>query len=236
MKSETILFLGAGLTAALGIPTTIAQDKILGRFFFSESAEQFASSSDIWPLDQQDAKRLFQLRALKTSDFDIPGLCCYVNNFFTKESYSVMAMYNLLDMQISMGQAYSVIDEAGNPKLIRPEEIVCYRRGMLVLLQALFSICQQKALNHDKVGEYIHFFRKIAEMILRDKLDQIQQGIDLTSDNFIFSKLSYVSTNWDVLFLWFMFQAHKALNDENRNHIAVSGKNLKLKIFNDFAI
>ena len=172
--------------------------------------------------------------------FDMCGLKMYINNFFSECSFRMIDLYNLLDSQISAGQSFRIYDENNCTTICSADDALRYRRAMLVLLQSVFTIYLKKSTCNPEIERYKLFFRKLAEIVLREKMDQLNgfchgDKDGLKGDDFIFSEIAYISLNWDFLFLWPMFIAHKELNDENRNYAVVNGKNVKLKIFNDFA-
>lgn len=181
-----------------------------------------------YPTTEQQAP-IFRERLLKAEsggEYELASK--YFRSFFGEDlkSLTVMQLYNLLDEHIrSEGKfgEYSYL------------EAIEVRRNVISMVQEIFLEATKNALDNSLLDEYSEFFKKMAEISLREKRALLPVA-DLQSERFIFSDFSYVSLNWDVIFLWCMFQAHKELNDQNRRWQNYCGKNVKLKIFNDFGI
>ena len=172
--------------------------------------------------------KLFKESLLYKPNDKYPALSEYVQEFFGKnaESFTVMQLYNLLDEHIRSESKY---------RNFYYTDAIKAREEMLEYLQEIFTEKTQSALNSPFLDEYIDFFKELAKINLQDK-QKILSTSDLQTEEFIFSKFSYISLNWDVMFIWCMFQAHKELNEQNHNWFSVKGKNVKLKTFNDFGI
>ncbi len=225
MKNKTILFLGAGATHALGMPMTDDQRQIFLRYFFQGYRIQKSAANE------SHAKRLLN----REKDEDTKLLCKYVKAFFTEKSFTIMDFYNLIDMQIRLGRTCCIDngDHIGIPEAMK------IRKAMLVLLQELFSMYTEEAMGTEKekaLEDFKNFFKDLAQLCLEEKRAMLSDPhLNPCSSDFLISNLSYISLNWDILFVWCMFIAHKELNDRNSDHYVIHGKNVKLKIFNDFA-
>ena len=146
-----------------------------------------------------------------------------------------MDFYNLIDMQIRLGRTCCIDngDHIGIPEAMK------IRKAMLVLLQELFSMYTEEAMGTEKekaLEDFKNFFKDLAQLCLEEKRAMLSDPhLNPCSSDFLISNLSFISLNWDILFVWCMFIAHKELNDRNSDHYVIHGKNVKLKIFNDFA-
>ena len=245
MPEKSVLFWGAGATRKLGMPTTEDQEEMFKLYFFDEKGflKKYGTNDE---MGEKAQKLLDALKegnnkySLDMYSFDICGLKRYINNFFSECSFRMVDLYNLLDSQISAGQSFRIYDENNQTKTCSADDALRYRRAMLVLLQSVFTIYLKKSACNPEIEKYKLFFRKLAKIVLGEKMNQLSgfcrgDWDGLKGDDFIFSEIAYISLNWDFLFLWPMFIAHKELNDENSNYAVANGKNVKLKIFNDFA-
>ena len=231
MTNKRILFWGAGASANLNIPTTLQQSNLLSDYFFSKNEKQFIGKSDRF-LSEHQAKLLFSMKLEEDmqKEYSIKKLNEYVNSFFEKHSFTMQNLFESLDAQI-----YDCKTLMSGNKYFTAQDAFIMRRGMLVLLQSIFSDVISTAQEGNVSQKYVDFFKIAAVGILEDKIHQIQSGMDITTKDFMFSDISYISTNWDVSFLWSMFIAHMELNDQNGCWCCYKGKNTKLKIFNDFS-
>ena len=245
MKNKTVIFFGAGTTAELGFPLTGQQDKFLQAYFFAKTEDDFKKEIEkefekgIFKPSDDFVAELYSYKNNKTNTacrFDFAGLCKYVNMFFTKQSLSVMSLFNLLDMQRQSKFTFGQGSCTGNPyPPFYPEQLEHIRRALVVLLAMLMGDAMQNA-NKDMLHQYKDFFKSLAKVVLQDKWQQLQNGKNQVDSDFILSDLTYISLNWDPVILWVMFNAHKELNDCNCMYWTHDKGNAKLKIFNDFAI
>lgn len=158
----------------------------------------------------------------------VDGLYAFVRKLFTEKSFAVQKLYNLIDSAVS--------DNRGIGNYSR-RDVEVFRSEILEELQIYFSDCERKALT-EKKDEFLKlqsFFEKSARIQLNRKGEMIKNKTpDLQSEEFIFSDVSYISTNWDVLLLWSMMLAHKKLNNMNCDYYSDRTGIFKLKVFNDF--
>lgn len=233
-KEKAVLIFGAGATAALGMPLTEKQNDFFRTFFFSE-----VTDLKNYGLTEQDVERFAALKKLKAEDeFNIEDLINFVKYFFIEdeESFKMIDLYNLIDIQIHKGLNLTMHKSISNEKkILYPHHLVQYRKGILVVLQEYFSMQIKKAQQNKKIHLYVDFFQEIGKVLLQEKGELISDGLDLRDSDFVFSNFSYLSFNWDVLLLWSMFIAHKNLNDQNAFYYHNQKRMFKLKVFNDFA-
>jgi DNA-directed RNA polymerase subunit RPC12/RpoP len=233
-KEKTVLIFGAGATAALGMPLTEKQNEFFRTFFFSD-----VTDLKNYGLTEQDVERFAALKKLKAEDeFNIEDLINFVKYFFIEdeESFKMIDLYNLIDIQIHKGLNLTMYESVSNEKkILYPHHLGQYRKGILVVLQEYFSMQIKKAQQNKKIHLYVDFFQEIGKVLLQEKGELISDGLDLRDSDFVFSNFSYLSFNWDVLLLWSMFIAHKNLNVQNAFYYHNQNQIFKLKVFNDFA-
>ncbi|MBR4318442.1 MAG: hypothetical protein IKP69_00130 [Oscillospiraceae bacterium] len=229
MPNKTVIFFGAGATLKCGMPVTNNQSKLFNKFFF-ESNDCFRSyikeNMDI--LKDEDITVLLDMKEEK----NIQELIEFVKATFVKDTLQMMKFYNLVDIAISERRGFST-----SKKVYTIEEITHFRESLLQLLQVLFGLLEKNVLQENPEGyqKLKQLFKAIAENQLKKRVEQhIDSSTDLQSKEFIFTDISYVSLNWDVLILWAMMTAHKELNNENKNYISDKTGIAKLKVFNDF--
>lgn len=224
---KTILFFGAGFTTALGFPTTDMQKELFSLYFFdgNEFRKRYSKT-----FGYSTTEELINAQSKEKSSFSTRYLCQYIKYYFTADSFSIQNMYNLLFSQINTGMTYG-----NRSNLFSHEALLEIRYEMVALLQYIFSEYTKIALNKPELQRYIDFFTQNAKKVIDNRIAMATREMDLASTEFVIAPLSYISLNWDVLFIWAMFNAHKALNDSNIGYVIHNGKNLKLKIFNDFS-
>ena len=241
MATKTVIIFGAGATASRGFPATGMQNDLLKAFFFCNSKEQFLQNEKVQKakISQQLAGELFSLKQANSKNYrmDFPGLCKYVTTFFSKDSLTVMNLFNLLDLQRQSRFTFGSGNADGNPyPPFYPEQLEHIRRALVVLIASLIGDAMKHAQQGGSLERYKEFFKKLAAKVRQEKMDQLQNGCSSVASDFIMSDLTYISLNWDPVVLWAMFIAHKELNDCNCMNWAHENGNAKLKIFNDFVI
>jgi hypothetical protein len=227
VKQKSVLIFGAGSTVSLGMPSTKDQDLIFRTFFFEDDLDKLEKHH----LKSEDILRLKKIKL--TKDFDIGGVIQFTRYFFREENFRMFDLYNLLDMQIVKNQ--NLIMNGTEETTLYPYNFVKYREGILILLQEYFSIKVSEAQRCDEFKKHINFFEKMGKKLIKTKSAEALLKGDLRDTSFIFADFSYISFNWDVLFLWSMFIAHKNINDQNASYLVKDDQVFKLKVFNDFA-
>ena len=241
MVNKTVIIFGAGATASIGFPATGTQDHLLKTFFFSNSVQQFLQNEKVQKakISKQLAGELFSLKQATSINYrmDFPALCEYVKTFFSEDSFTVMNLFNLLDLQRQSWFTFGRGNSDGNPyPPFYPEQLEHIRRALVVLIASLIGDAMKHAQQDNSLARYKNFFKQLAIMVRQEKMKQLCNGISSVASDFIMSDLTYISLNWDPVILWAMFIAHKELNDCNCMYWPHNKGNAKLKIFNDFAI
>ncbi|MCD7811591.1 MAG: hypothetical protein LUG91_07045 [Ruminococcus sp.] len=223
MTEKTVIFFGAGATASCGFPTTETQNGIF-RTLFLEDENSFRSYA-AKKLNKLTAADLDKIVALRNKE-EMKQLADFLKFYFSPQGFKVQQMYHLID---------SAISENRSLRHYTVEEIKDIRKSIIRFLQVLFSTIEAEILkkNGKDYRELKRFFQTIAEIQLKKRLQQYND-VNLRSEDFIFTDVSYVSFNWDVLVLWAMMTAHKELNDSNSNYMPDPHGISKLKVFNDY--
>lgn len=218
-RMKTVIFFGAGSTAPLGMPSTEKQNSIFREFFFGSEESLLKECGSF--ADEKDLAGFYE----SAGSYD--KLNEFVKHLFIRNTFNLQSLYNIIDISILSGR------EIGEYSVT---EIVELRSEILELLQVFFAICERTVLTEKKdvFLQYQNFFEQSAKLQLKRKGEMITSGCNLQSNDFIFSDVSYISTNWDVLLLWAMMLAHKKLNDTNCDNYPDSSGVFKLKVFNDF--
>lgn len=241
MATKIVIIFGAGATASRGFPATGTQNDLLKAFFFSNSVRQFLQNEKVQKakISKQLASELFSFKQVTSKNYrmDFPGLCKYVTTFFSKDSLTVMNLFNLLDLQRQSRFTFGSGNAVGNlyPPFY-PEQLEHIRRALVALIASLIGDAMKHAQQGGNLAQYKGFFKELAAKVRQEKMDQLQNGCSSVASDFIMSDLTYISLNWDPVVLWAMFIAHKELNDCNCMYWPHENGNAKLKIFNDFAI
>ncbi|MBM7540038.1 hypothetical protein [Amphibacillus cookii] len=118
--------------------------------------------------------------------------------------------YNLIDMHLQTGHGFSGNKE--NP--IRPERMIA-ARNLLNLLTVLFhSTSYQNMLRDHKniLDQYTEFTEVLALLMQQEGLMRANEQTAFDDRAFYLFSYSVLSMNWDPIFLWLIFNAHKKVN------------------------
>lgn len=200
-----LYFIGAGSTATLKIPTTCGQNEELKKIIWD--------SNDNLEIDN--------------SDFSISLLRKLVTNFFTKTSFDLNQVYNLIDSHLKENKCISF---GCNENLDLNELRVCRNTMIFIVFKLFYDAIKE----HHKEENIQGFYEKLARKALDKKLKEYNKE-NAKKRDFIFTDYAIINLNWDLYSILPMLQAHQKINNEN-NYYLPEANNAKLKIFNDFGM
>lgn len=267
---ETVVFVGAGATQALAMPTTNEQAKILGNVCDEEplhantieaSARCFEGYGEAValmafvldggadgnePIDWDDErwKEAFPdvprgdvgklLRNLRRHyDWAALKLIAKAKKGNTgkledRENY-LQEVFTLMDVCIRDGRGFEV-DVDGKMVFLPVERIKAAYEALTLLANTMFACAWQKLGAHGqaKLVPYRQFFRSLASIMQKEARLLEGQRFALNTRAFYQFSYSFVTTNFEPLFLWFIWKAHDEVNHGAEVRIGNPGRMLKL--------
>jgi hypothetical protein len=144
-------------------------------------------------------------------------------------------LFNIIDMHIKTGQGFYVESDAqGEPYHIAHSRLVPARNCLVMLVNLSFYLSYQKLLNEEKKLEpYKEFCFALSKLMLEEGLEKSSNGWQLKDRDFYLFSYAVISMNFDPLFIWFLFNAHKELNNSPPN---IGSPPQPMKLFHDFGI
>ncbi len=263
--SETLIFLGAGATAALNMPPSWDQGKIL----FSLCEKECIVPEDL-PFKcfngcRQDICDLMNILSYKSGE---EYLISKEQREIAKRCFPEAAHKELEQRVLSLRQHYDwpCLQKIG--KIIRnsapemPDEFIqsvfttidaCLRdnRGITVdgqffsadrlvaarelyilLINTMFACAWRQICfsQRELLTPYLKFTETLARMMQKDAM--LNQGFPFDSRAFYLFNYSILTTNFEPIFLWLLWQAHKNLNREKSCYLGSPARPLQL--FLDF--
>lgn len=276
-RPETILFVGAGATQQLSMPTTAAQAAILWNLcdqsLSGKAIEEAADHSHCFDGFGDDVADLFRVvdpgqqggdaidlhEALWTRAF--PGVTQeqvrrIVSRLRRHYDYSALRLiarakkgsgggkydpkdrpdylqevFTLMDVCLRDGRGFSVFED--DLEIFLSVDRIRAARETLVMLIDLMFACAWKKLSTSADGQarlkpYRAFFRSLAEM-MQDEARQFEgTGIAAHHPEFYQFSYSLLTTNFEPLFLWFIWKGHDEANHGSAVHVGNPGRLLKL--------
>jgi len=142
-------------------------------------------------------------------------------------------LFNIIDMHSRSGQGFYVEkDSSEEPYHIPCNRLIPARNCLIMLVNLSFYFSYQTLLKQPgKLEPYIKFCMALSRAMQKEGFDRI--GMSLKEREFYLFSYAVVSMNFDPLFLWLIFNAHRELN-ENPPYIGHPPQPMKL--FHDFGI
>lgn len=267
---ETILFVGAGATQSLAMPTTTEQakflwnvcdEKPLGINTVEDSTSCFKGfGKDVLlmafvldggpdgnePIDWDDGRwkeafpdvaggdvkklvrnlrRHYDWAALKLIAKAKKGKTGELED---RENY-LQEVFTLMDVCMRDGRGFEVEVDSG--MMFLPVERVKAAYEMLILLVNTMFACAWRKLVTDgqsKLVPYRQFFRSLALFMQKEARSLEGQKFALNTRAFYQFSYSVVTTNFEPLFLWFIWKSHDEVNHGTEVRIGNPGRMLKL--------
>lgn len=272
-RPETILFVGAGASQALSMPTTNDQAGIPWAFcdqkLTKDAVEKVTEASgcfkgygqilvdmltvidggstgDEVPEFSDDFKKrvfpeladaqidslVFRLRrhydwgalklvakAKKGDSKDTKPIDCYVQMIFT-----------LIDACTREGRGFAVYDDKGGRIFLSVNRLKAARETMVLIENTMFACAWAKLVKneHDKLMPYRKFFYSLAKLMQDEGRRFEAAGWKSNLPEFYQFSYSLITTNFEPLFLWFIWTAHDKVNHETSVRLGNPGRLLKL--------
>lgn len=153
---------------------------------------------------------------------------------YNSDNFQLMDLFNMIDMHLVAQQGIKIKKEQ-EPKSISPERLSLARNTLVMLIVLIQSLAYQKVIK-DRDGrtilaQYQDFADILAKFMQEEGLYLYRDNTPLNKREFYLFSYAVISMNWDPLLLWFIFNAHKKLNDSCSPYIGQP--TVPLKLFND---
>jgi len=247
---ETLIFLGAGATASIGMPTTGKIAELLYKLsssdgnlasrvesvfkdktFQKEIGDFFEQLNDIENNNQtgkysKNLRNNYSWATLKSLISICPGE--------SEKDFKLLDLFNIIDLHLNNGQGFHTPNAEGEKVFIDLNSLRKARNTLKLLINLIFAYKYQLALknNRNTIDKYAQFADILAEMMLDEGEYFSSQNYSLDKRKFYLFSYAVISMNWDPLFLWYIFNAHKKKND---SPLKIGESGVELKLFNDFA-
>lgn len=251
---ETFVFWGAGATAQLGMPPTAQLGNVVKELLSTSDLEKTIAGENCLrsyqksltnflktvqkPLQDLHDANDFALRQI----YDFEALRLVSQKLDAAEGYEFLTgLYNLIDYGIHTPSGIIIPKDDGGVEVLLAERL----RGARNLLD-LFSILSLSGAYLDiaenspsKLQPYINFAEILAELMSDEgvALNDLRCAYGLpesflASRNFYLFSYAIGSLNYESVFLWLLFNAHKKANDFPS---CIGKYNRGIKLFHDFA-
>ena len=140
-------------------------------------------------------------------------------------------VFTLMDVCIRDGRYFDICD--GDKMLfLLVERIKAAYEVLILLINTMFACAWQKLLEtaggQEKLKPYRKFFHSLA-LLMQEEAQQFErQGCAFNKREFYQLSYSLVTTNFEPLFLWFTWMAHKEVNKDTEMRLSNPGRMLKL--------
>ncbi len=272
--SETVLFIGAGASSKLNMPTTDEQADILYKLCEKERASEELIKARCFKNCKKDVVDLLNL-------LDYPGEDL---GHFTDEQKSIMAssfpdatpeeataravslrrsfdwpalkhvarllkgrqpsedgklpddylqkVYDLMDVLLRENRGLTMLDTEEKECFLSPERLRGGRECLIYLMNIMFA-CAWRELagtteGQDALQPYRQFADALAEL-MQDEAGNLE-AIPLDAPWYYLFSYSVLTTNFEPIFLWLIYQAHRKANRDSPVRVGNPGKKLQLML------
>ncbi len=275
--SETLVFIGAGATASLGMPQTDTQSKFfrklaasenrlpLPKIFlgfdekdllqmenflailgdgkcldddrFSVSESELAAAKKAFRLPASDSIYRNRIRELR-DEYDWIGLKAVIGicpQHKIRDNL-VRDIYTLLDKKISAHQGIKVAFQNGEEFIVESSRLLKVRNCLVLFTNILFANAWYR-LSKGKCAldfaKYVALAETLSRMMQREGARLCSEGCDFSFPAFYRFSYSVVSLNFETVFLWLLFNAHRKANQSG---FFLSRTAQAMKLWLDFGI
>lgn len=273
-RLETVLFVGAGATAALKMPTTYDQAIILWKFCDSnevspddvaKSAKCFASSGEmvsdmlqvldcgfdgcaenkldddvrgrVFPKLEDEQVRILLTRLRQHYDWGALKLVAAAkkgssNDESPRDEY-LQEVFTLIDVCIRDERGFMTY--LGDRAIfLSVQRLKAARETLVLLINTAFAcawmnlISTSDAVDKENLKKYRDFFYSLGKMMQTEGERFLAAGCKQNLPEFYQFSYSLVTTNFEPVFLWLIWNAHDKVNHESEVRLGNPGRTLKL--------
>ncbi len=274
--SETVLFIGAGASNQLNMPTTDEQAKILYRLcekerasenliearcfedckkdvvdllnlldypgnnlgYFTEEQETFMTSAFPTASSEETRARALSLRR----SFDWPALKHVARLLKGQGQQSsenenppgdyLQKVYDLMDVLLRENRGLTMLDAEEKECFLPPERLRGGRECLIYLMNLMFACAWRKLAGTADGQETLKPYRQFADTLAELMCDEARNldAIPLDNPRYYFFSYSVLTTNFEPIFLWLIYQAHRKANHDLPDRVGNPGKKLQLML------
>ena len=138
-------------------------------------------------------------------------------------------VFTLMDVCIRDGRGFE-IDADGAMVFLSVERIKAAYEALILLINTMFACAWKKLVNdgQEKLEPYRKFFHSLALLMQKEARAFESQGCSFDKREFYQFSYSLVTTNFEPLFLWFIWNAHDKVNHGADVRLGNPGRMLKL--------
>lgn len=138
-------------------------------------------------------------------------------------------VFTLMDVCMRDGRGFEVSSD-GEMVFLPVERIKAAYEALTLLVNTMFACAWQKlaADGQGRLAPYRKFFRSLASLMQKEARSLDRQGCAWNTRDFYHFSYSVVTTNFEPLFLWFIWKAHDEANHGAEVRIGNPGRSLKL--------
>lgn len=273
-RPETILFVGAGATAALSMPTTMQLAQLLWKIcdnynLNDSEIESITRGAGCFKSHGQDICDLFAVldgglendyevhleddlkeRAFPEIDNDtvvrlVRRLRCHYDFAALKlvakakkgcsvgncRAEYLQDVFTLIDVCIREERGFAVYN-GSDEIFLTLERLKAAREALILLINTTFA-CAWSNLMEDSnqqplLEKYRSFFAALAKVMQEEGRRFFEAGHSPNYPDFYQFSYSLMTTNFEPIFLWFIWQSHKDVNKGNEFRIGNPGRHLRL--------
>lgn len=169
-----------------------------------------------------NAKRLTRCRNLRKS-YDWGTLrriihsCPYMGKDSPdgKDFVSLQDLFTLIDLHIREVRGFHLHDNR-EPRFISPECMLPARNALVLTIYLMMNEAYRKLEHNPFLGDYYRFAEILANLMRREAIAFDSAGYPIDDRKFFMFSYSIISFNWDPIFMWLIFNAHRNLNEDNK--------------------
>ena len=173
-----------------------------GRAVFGESADENLLRSRILEL-----RREYDWNALKR----IIQVCPHDE----KEDNLVRDVYTMIDMKLRDKQGIKVKSQGGEVEIIEPERLPKARNCLVLFTNILFANAWyglSRGKRSEQFQKYVRFMESLAHLMQKEGVRLGGEIGNLQSAEFYRHSTSIITLNFEIVFLWLLFNANKKVN------------------------
>lgn len=229
--SKHLIFVGSGATASLGFKTTGS----LGDYLYQVLKGDYEKAFKGTTVDNQEYVKSLLTDTSKhpwfTKVYNYKALKLCMKRIRQGTTVPLMELYNFIDMHIVSQRGLTIENQ-----MLRADEFIQARRLLDNLILYRHQLDYNEMLNDEKKLATYAQYQKFAEFLGKEMqtegLQLSKQGIEYRKRAFYLFNYSIISMNWDPMFIWILFNAHKKLNSKPPY---IGDPARPLRLYHDFA-
>lgn len=224
---ETVIFWGAGATAALGFPTTddiakalldLTKEDIhnIDHFKKWEDNDRESFQNLLEKIGGKDKTKDDQHSSSLSDIYDWDALKMMIQVCPGAESESIRAtdLFNLIDLHINTNHGFHSSNDQNQSVFIYPERFLPARNALKLIIQTMMFVAWKNAVHkkQKELNQYYSFCIELSKLMQQEAVELERRGHDLSERSFFLFSHAFISLNWDPALMWLKHNAHDELN------------------------